>query len=48
VITRINGLPVTESKEVLAAIERFGADKQAMMVEFVAKEQVRAIEFRLK
>lgn len=48
VITRINGVPVTDSKSVLDTIELYAGRKQALVVEFVAKDQQRAVEFRLK
>jgi len=48
VITRINGVGVNDSKSVLETIEQFAARRQALIVEFVADERQKAIEFRLK
>ncbi|MEZ5966451.1 MAG: hypothetical protein R3F56_21625 [Planctomycetota bacterium] len=48
VVTHVNGVPVTDSKGLLQTIELFVARRQTLIVEYVAKEQQKALEFRLK
>jgi hypothetical protein len=48
VITRINGVPVADSKELLDTIENFVKRKQALVVEFIHQDQTKAIEYRYR
>ncbi len=48
VITSINGAPVTDSKSLLATLTTILGNKRSLMVEFVANERQKAIEYRLK
>jgi hypothetical protein len=48
VITAINGVPVADSKGLLDTITATLRTKRALVVEFVARDQQRAIEYRLR
>lgn len=48
VITHVNGVPVSDSGGLLETVELFAQRKQALIVEYVAREERKAIEFRLK
>ncbi len=47
VITHVNGLPITDSKSLLDAVKLVLESRKALMVEFVADRQTKAIEYRV-
>ena len=47
VITAINGVPVSDSKGLLETLTKLLGNRRALLVEFIAGDKAKAIEYRV-